>query len=142
MLRLKLACLALIAAAALIGAPHRAGGRTGHGRAVARGIAPGAASCQTRRVFAVVVTGPPGAGKTVTLTALSDALVRDGHEVLVEHQAGVGSGYEDSEYALVGARLVDADEAWGAAQAPVTSRAAITGLRRGANVRVHQSGRC
>jgi hypothetical protein len=28
-------------------------------------------------VFAVVLTGPPGAGKTVTLTALSDALVKD-----------------------------------------------------------------
>jgi broad-specificity NMP kinase len=28
-------------------------------------------------VFAVVVTGPPGAGKTTTLVALSDALVRD-----------------------------------------------------------------
>jgi hypothetical protein len=28
-------------------------------------------------VFAVVLTGPPGAGKTVTLTALSDALVND-----------------------------------------------------------------
>jgi hypothetical protein len=28
-------------------------------------------------VFAVVLTGPPGAGKTVTLTALSDALVHD-----------------------------------------------------------------
>jgi hypothetical protein len=28
-------------------------------------------------VFAVVVTGPPGSGKTVTLTALSDALVKD-----------------------------------------------------------------
>jgi hypothetical protein len=29
-------------------------------------------------MFAVVLTGPPGAGKTVTLTALSDALVKDG----------------------------------------------------------------
>jgi hypothetical protein len=29
-------------------------------------------------VFAVVVTGPPGAGKTATLMALSDALVDDG----------------------------------------------------------------
>ena len=29
-------------------------------------------------MFAVVLTGPPGAGKTVTLTALSDALVEDG----------------------------------------------------------------
>jgi hypothetical protein len=32
----------------------------------------------SRRVFAVVLTGPPGAGKTVTLTGLSDALVKDG----------------------------------------------------------------
>jgi hypothetical protein len=31
----------------------------------------------SRRVFVVVLTGPPGAGKTVTLTALSDALVKD-----------------------------------------------------------------
>ena len=29
-------------------------------------------------MFAVLLTGPPGAGKTVTLTALSDALVNDG----------------------------------------------------------------
>ena len=29
-------------------------------------------------MFAVVVTGPPGSGKTVTLTALSNALVADG----------------------------------------------------------------
>ena len=29
-------------------------------------------------MFAVIVTGPPGAGKTVTLTALSDALDADG----------------------------------------------------------------
>ena len=28
-------------------------------------------------MFVVVVTGPPGSGKTVTLTALSDALVKD-----------------------------------------------------------------
>ena len=34
--------------------------------------------CQTRAAFAVAVTGPPGSGKTVTLTALSDALVKDG----------------------------------------------------------------
>ena len=29
-------------------------------------------------MFVVVLTGPPGAGKTVTLLALSDALVKDG----------------------------------------------------------------
>jgi hypothetical protein len=34
-------------------------------------------------VFAVLLTGPPGAGKTVALTALSDALVAD----QVEHAA-------------------------------------------------------
>jgi len=34
-------------------------------------------------VFAVGLTGPPGAGKTVALTALSDALVGD----QVEHAA-------------------------------------------------------
>jgi hypothetical protein len=34
-------------------------------------------------VFSVVLTGPPGAGKTVALTALSDALVAD----QVEHAA-------------------------------------------------------
>jgi len=42
---------------------------------VSRRTAPG--TCQTRAVFAVVVTGPPGSGKTVTLEALSDALVKD-----------------------------------------------------------------
>jgi len=30
--------------------------------------------CNTRGVFAVLVTGPPGSGKTVALTALLDAL--------------------------------------------------------------------
>jgi hypothetical protein len=44
---------------------------------------PGVGACaprlqHSRRVFAVVLTGPPGAGKTVTLTGLSDALVKDG----------------------------------------------------------------
>ena len=32
---------------------------------------------QTSAVFAVVITGPPGAGKTAVLTALSDALSAD-----------------------------------------------------------------
>jgi hypothetical protein len=36
-----------------------------------------AADCETRWVFVVIVTGPPGSGKTVTLAALSDALVKD-----------------------------------------------------------------
>jgi len=43
-----------------------------------------------------------------------DALVRRGHTVLVEAGAGVGSGIGDAEFAAAGARLVAAEEAWGA----------------------------
>ena len=39
-------------------------------------------------------------------------LCRAGHEVLIERGAGVGSGFGDEEYTTVGARLVDAEEAW------------------------------
>ncbi len=35
-----------------------------------------------------------------------DALVRAGHEVLVQEQAGVGSGFPDEDYAAAGAKLV------------------------------------
>ena len=38
------------------------------------------------------------------------AYVKSGHEVLVEKGAGVGSGYEDSEYQVNGARII-ADKA-------------------------------
>ncbi len=34
-------------------------------------------------------------------------LVEDGHEVIVESQAGVGSGYHDKEYLDAGAKIVD-----------------------------------
>jgi len=40
------------------------------------------------------------------------ALVRDGHEVLVECGAGLGSGFSDERYAELGAQLVDVEEAW------------------------------
>ncbi len=43
-----------------------------------------------------------------------ESLVRRGHEVLVEKGAGVGSGMPDAEYEAAGARLVSAEEAWGA----------------------------
>lgn len=43
-----------------------------------------------------------------------DLLVQDGHTVLVETGAGIGSGYEDDQYAKVGARIVQsAAEVWG-----------------------------
>jgi len=43
-----------------------------------------------------------------------ETLVRQGHTVLVEAGAGLGSGLADEEYAGAGARLVTAAEAWGA----------------------------
>ena len=43
-----------------------------------------------------------------------ETLVRRGHEVLVEAGAGAGSGLADEEYVAAGAKLVSAEEAWGA----------------------------
>lgn len=36
----------------------------------------------------------------------ADALVRAGHKVLIEATAGIGSGFEDAAYALVGAEVI------------------------------------
>jgi alanine dehydrogenase len=41
-------------------------------------------------------------------------LAAEGHELLVERDAGAGSGFFDAAYADAGARLVDAEEAWSA----------------------------
>ncbi|UOE21809.1 alanine dehydrogenase [Thermobifida halotolerans] len=44
-------------------------------------------------------------------------LVRHGHEVLVEHDAGVGSSISDAEYAAAGARVLGtAEDVWGEAE--------------------------
>ncbi|MBL4701653.1 MAG: alanine dehydrogenase [Phycisphaeraceae bacterium] len=40
-----------------------------------------------------------------------EQLVRAGHRVLVESNAGMGSGYEDQQYSLAGATIVDTPEA-------------------------------
>ena len=42
------------------------------------------------------------------------ALVDAGHEVLVEHAAGEGSGVSDEAFAAAGARLADTEEVWSA----------------------------
>ena len=45
-----------------------------------------------------------------------DALVQHGHEVLIEKDAGVGSGIADEDFEAVGARIVAAaDDVWGEA---------------------------
>ena len=50
------------------------------------------------------VSTPPGGVR---------ALVEAGHEVLVEHNAGAGSGFSDEEYRRAGATVVDtAEEVW------------------------------
>src|SRR4051794_12840688 len=38
----------------------------------------------------------------------AEQLVRAGHEVVVETNAGVGSGFSDEDYRKVGAKIVDA----------------------------------
>lgn len=40
------------------------------------------------------------------------SLVNAGHKVLVETNAGIGSGYTDQEYIAAGAKMVSAQEAW------------------------------
>ena len=42
--------------------------------------------------------------------------VAAGHEVLIEHGAGLGSGYTDAEYAGAGATLLDAADVWARCQ--------------------------
>ncbi len=47
----------------------------------------------------------------------ADTLVREGHEVLVEKGAGLGSGFEDGAYRRAGAEITDgAEGVWGRAQ--------------------------
>lgn len=47
----------------------------------------------------------------------AEALVAAGHSVFVEKGAGIGSGFEDSDYTAVGAEIVsDAATAWGKAE--------------------------
>jgi alanine dehydrogenase len=41
-------------------------------------------------------------------------LVEDGHEVLVEQGAGIGSGFPDAAYQAAGVKLAGAADAWGA----------------------------
>jgi alanine dehydrogenase len=43
-------------------------------------------------------------------------LVQRGHEVIVEHAAGAGSGFTDDAYTAVGARIADAEEVWASAE--------------------------
>ena len=43
-------------------------------------------------------------------------LVQHGHEVTVERDAGIGSGFTNDAYTAVGARIASVDEVWGSAE--------------------------
>jgi alanine dehydrogenase len=43
-------------------------------------------------------------------------LVQRGHEVVVEHDAGVGSGFPDEAYVAVGARMAAVEDVWSSAE--------------------------
>ncbi len=62
-------------------------------------------------------------------------LAEDGHQVLVERGAGVGSGFADASYAAAGAALVSTEEAWSASELIVKVKEPNAGevrrLRRG-----------
>jgi alanine dehydrogenase len=69
----------------------------------------------------------------------AELLAQDGHEVLIERDAGRGSGFLDEEYARAGARIVEsADEVWAGAELILKVKEPVAAeygrLRRGQTV--------
>jgi alanine dehydrogenase len=62
----------------------------------------------------------PGEQRVAVTPAGVHALVEAGHRVLVEQDAGNGSGFHDEEYAKVGARLGPVEEVWSTAEMILT----------------------
>jgi len=58
----------------------------------------------------------PGEQRVALTPAGAHALVEAGHRVLVEQDAGGGSGFRDDEYAKVGASLAPVEEVWATAE--------------------------
>jgi len=55
--------------------------------------------------------------RVALVPAGAEALASSGHQVFIERGAGIGSGFEDSDYTDVGATIVDdAATAWGRAE--------------------------
>jgi alanine dehydrogenase len=70
--------------------------------------------------YAVLVGVPTEVKNNEFRVAITPAgvheLVRNGHEVLIQHGAGVGSSISEAEYVAAGARIADtADDVWGSA---------------------------
>ena len=59
----------------------------------------------------------PKEGRVALIPPAVGEVIKDGHEVLVQRGAGIGSGYRDTDYERVGARIVpDAKALYGAAE--------------------------
>lgn len=59
----------------------------------------------------------PKEGRVALIPPAAGELVKDGHEVVIQSNAGAGSGYGDDDYRAVGVRVVaDARALYGAAQ--------------------------
>src|SRR5438309_5406132 len=54
----------------------------------------------------------PGEERVALTPAGARAVAEAGHRVLVEHDAGAGSGFRNDEYSAVGAELVTVDDVW------------------------------
>ncbi|WP_114604369.1 alanine dehydrogenase [Staphylococcus sp. EZ-P03] len=54
----------------------------------------------------------PGEGRVACTPENVKKLVLEGHRVVVEYNAGTGSGFDDEQYKRAGAFLVDHEEAW------------------------------
>lgn len=52
----------------------------------------------------------PDEYRVALLPVGAHVLVKDGHEVLIESQAGIGSGYRDEDYSAAGAKIIDTAE--------------------------------
>ena len=66
-------------------------------------------------VVSTVAEIKPGEGRVGLTPAGADALISDGHEVLVEAGAGEKAGLSDADYVAAGATIVSRAEAWGRA---------------------------
>lgn len=56
----------------------------------------------------------PGERRVALVPVAVPPLIKAGHEVLIEHEAGVAAGFPDEQYLQKGARIVDRNEAFAA----------------------------
>lgn len=64
--------------------------------------------------IAVVKEQKEGEGRVAVTPENAQKLVSAGNEVLVEQDAGVGSGFSNEEYEKAGGKLVSHEESWAA----------------------------